>query len=507
MAIYSCNLTSVGRTTHQAGTAGAHLRYIARPEAQPVLDGHAMPLDAADARTWMDRAEAADRKNARVMDKIRVALPRELDEAQRTELVRDFCQGITGDRVPWMFAIHQSGKDAHNPHAHIVIRDRDLETGKRVLRLSDNMRDREAAGLEPKAVEWIRERWEHHANLALEQAGHEVRIDRRSLEAQGIDREPTIHIGPRAQHIDGHVQRPDSKIVKTGNGREIDYPMIDAGRTRKERQAEIIDMNLERAARSPDFETREWAVFEKQQRAADRVLDAELTAEARRRTLEERRLRSRFREEGMSLRQARDADCQARMQDHRAEHGAATRIMRDRHAQEQAALSKRHGQFWSRALETVDITGGTRRRKADEKRAQEARQRYERRQAGQQARANRQAIRDDLQATYAPQADAWRKRRSDALSALRSQQRAQETIADDKRQAREAEREQGRQRVAQAIQDMKRHAKAGGDRSGDRARQNFDAATKAQDQQRMESMRDELRKQRDRRGRGPGLGR
>ncbi len=490
MAIYSCNLTSVGRTTHQAGTAGAHLRYIARPEAQPVLDGHAMPLDPAKARTWMDRAEAEDRKNARVMDKIRVALPRELDEAQRAELVRDFCHGITGDRVPWLFAIHQTGKDAHNPHAHIVIRDRDLETGKRVLRLSDNMRDREAAGLEPKAVEWIRERWEHHANQALEKAGVDARIDRRSLETQGIEREPTIHIGPRAQHIDGYVQRPESKIVTTGNGREIDYPMIDAGRTRKERQAEIIDMNLERAVRSPDFETREWAVFEKQQRAADRVLDAELTAQARRRTLEERRLRSRFREEGAAIRQARDTDYQARMQAHRAEHGAATRIMRDRHAEEQTALAKRHGQFWSRALEAVDITGRTRRRKSGEKRDLEAAQRDERRKVGQQARAQRQAIRDDLTGLYAPQAQDWRQRRGEALSELRTRHLHQEALADQKRQHREAEREQGRQHVAQAIQDMKRR-------------------TKSDDQElrRMEAIREQLRKQREQRGSGPSLGR
>jgi hypothetical protein len=33
MAIYSCNLKSIGRTTHQAGTAGAHIRYISRSEA------------------------------------------------------------------------------------------------------------------------------------------------------------------------------------------------------------------------------------------------------------------------------------------------------------------------------------------------------------------------------------------------------------------------------------------------------------------------------------------
>jgi len=33
--------------------------------------------------------------------------------------------------------------------------------------------------------------------MALQLSGHEARIDHRTLEAQGIDREPTTHLGPR----------------------------------------------------------------------------------------------------------------------------------------------------------------------------------------------------------------------------------------------------------------------------------------------------------------------
>lgn len=62
------------------------------------------------------REEAADRKNARIIDKIRLALPRELDEEQRAKLVVDFARDLTQNRTPWYAAIHQNGKDAHNPH-------------------------------------------------------------------------------------------------------------------------------------------------------------------------------------------------------------------------------------------------------------------------------------------------------------------------------------------------------------------------------------------------------
>ena len=121
-----------------------------------------MPDDPDQARNWMDRAERASRKNARLLDKIRIALPRELNEAERAQLVRDFMDDLTGDaRVPWFAGIHQTGTDAHNPHVHIAVHDREVESGKRLLRLSDSTRDRIKTGLPgPKAVNWIRERWE-----------------------------------------------------------------------------------------------------------------------------------------------------------------------------------------------------------------------------------------------------------------------------------------------------------------------------------------------------------
>ncbi len=80
MAIYSCNLKSIGRSTHAAGTAGAHIRYISRPDADPVLLAERMPYEPDAARAWIDRAERAMRKNGRVLDKLRIALPAELDE-------------------------------------------------------------------------------------------------------------------------------------------------------------------------------------------------------------------------------------------------------------------------------------------------------------------------------------------------------------------------------------------------------------------------------------------
>jgi hypothetical protein len=54
---------------------GAHVRYIARPDACSHLDSEHFPVaDLDEAPAWIDRQEALDRKNARVLDKVRIAL-------------------------------------------------------------------------------------------------------------------------------------------------------------------------------------------------------------------------------------------------------------------------------------------------------------------------------------------------------------------------------------------------------------------------------------------------
>ena len=189
MAIYSLHVGRVGRSTHAAGTAAAHARYILRQSAaSDVLSEH-MPIGRKEVQSWLNAQEKADRKNARVIEKIMVALPRELHPLQRGRLVREYCNRITKGRAPWLAAIHDKGKDANNPHAHIIIRDRDIYTGKRVAQLS-----------EKGSCERLRALWETVANEALSRASQSVRIDRRSLKAQGKTRAPGRHRGVTFSH-------------------------------------------------------------------------------------------------------------------------------------------------------------------------------------------------------------------------------------------------------------------------------------------------------------------
>ncbi|MEM7492317.1 MAG: MobA/MobL family protein [Pseudomonadota bacterium] len=360
MAIYSCSLKSIGKTTHAAGTAGAHIRYIAREGAAAAVFSEHMPQGAEAARTWMDQEERAARKNARVCDKIMVALPRELDAVQQAELVRDYLKDLTQGQVPWFAAIHHD--KAHNPHAHIVIRDVSIQTRKRHLRLSDSPKDREKAGLIAKPVDWIRERWEHHANAALTKAGIDERIDRRTLEAQGVERVPTIHVGPNAKHIDENVAPPQSQIRVTYTGREIDYPIIDAGKTRRQHNAEIIDLNIEREARSADPATRAWAQFEREQRAKDRVVDNEIVAGQRRRTAIERRLKQGFQYRARQIRKARDEERAAARAFIREKYAAPLQTMKSAHRGKRDELADTHSRLSHRLMAFLDFTGRTRKR-------------------------------------------------------------------------------------------------------------------------------------------------
>ena len=186
VAIYSLHLRSIGKTTHAPRTAGAHIRYITRPEARADLLAARMPTERNAARRWLDREERRDRKNARVIDKITAALPIELDALQRRMLVMVFTERVTQGRAAWLAAIHQSGADAHNPHAHIVIRDRDPETGRRVALLS-----------EKGACRNIRLLWEQAVNAALEAQGSAQRVTRMSHAARGIETPPQRHRGPQ----------------------------------------------------------------------------------------------------------------------------------------------------------------------------------------------------------------------------------------------------------------------------------------------------------------------
>lgn len=211
MAIFHLTTKNISRSAGQSAVAKAaynarncltdertgELRDYSRKEGL-LFSGIFAPKNAPEwahdrAELW-NQAEAAEtRKNARTAREIEIALPHELTDEQRRYLVQDFVReqfvrrGMVAD-----VCIHAPDRtgDGRNYHAHILLTTREIGpegfTGKN--------RDWNKA----ETLEAWREAWERTANRHLERHGHEARIDRRTLKAQGIDREPTRHLGPQA---------------------------------------------------------------------------------------------------------------------------------------------------------------------------------------------------------------------------------------------------------------------------------------------------------------------
>lgn len=201
--------------------------------------------DRQELWTRIDAAEV--RRDARTAREIEIALPRELSQEQQRALVQEYVleqcvsRGMVAD-----VSIHD-GK-GENPHAHLLLSTREITPEG----FGVKVREWDSADL---VREW-REAWERHCNLALERGGVRGRIDHRSLQEQGIDREPTIHEGPKARAMARRGVESERVAVNQAV-REYNAVVIDLAHVRAEREqlrrdpravVQYVDQQLERYA-------------------------------------------------------------------------------------------------------------------------------------------------------------------------------------------------------------------------------------------------------------------
>ena len=238
MAVYFLNMRTFGRAGGSSAASAAAYRAgeRIRDERTGRIYDHSERLDvlhkeivlpsqfadedmawARDRSNLWNSAESAEtRKDARVAREYLVALPVELSPPQRLELVRGFSQELS-DRYGFAvdFAVHAPrdfpGSDPRNFHAHLLATTREVKleglAAKTTLEMRDG--DRRKLGLPPVINELlhVRQRWAAVTNEALQQSHIAARIDHRSLEAQGIDREPRPHIPRAAFEMERHGYR------------------------------------------------------------------------------------------------------------------------------------------------------------------------------------------------------------------------------------------------------------------------------------------------------------
>ena len=187
--------SAVGAAAYRSGTrlfeqsTGLWHDYSRKPDvvARGIEVPDGAPAWATDrAQLWNEVEASERRKDAQLARELTIALPAELTLPQQEELLRGYLQqqfvrqGMVAD-----YAIHHDNPD--NPHAHVLLTMRTLSReGFGRKETSWNARS--------QLMNW-RQAWAESANRALALAGHDVFIDARSYEAQGLGILPGIKIG------------------------------------------------------------------------------------------------------------------------------------------------------------------------------------------------------------------------------------------------------------------------------------------------------------------------
>src|SRR6185437_6214601 len=264
MAIFYLDIKTVARGTGRTATAAAAYRAgeRIRDERTGALYNHSkrndvlhkeifLPskLDRPDAGMewardrsvlWNTAEKAEQRSDSRVAREYMVALPPELSAEQRAALARTFSKEIA-DRynVAVDLAIHapRPEGDPRNFHAHLLATTREVTPEGLGPKTGIDMsgETRSELGLPPSRQEFVtlRARWAELANDALREANSEARIDHRTLEAQGIDREPT----PRLPWGALKAERRGERSEVAERIRERQRERFAAGREKMQQQA------------------------------------------------------------------------------------------------------------------------------------------------------------------------------------------------------------------------------------------------------------------------------
>jgi hypothetical protein len=146
---------------------------------------------------WNAVQQSGRRCNARLAREVLVHLAPEMTRPQRVALARRLSHEVA-DRYHSAvdFAVHEprAHADQRHHHAHILMTTRQVGPGgigaRTTLELSGTERHDRGLGPSRDDLLWLRERWAHISNEALQEAGLTARIDHRSYKDQGINREP-----------------------------------------------------------------------------------------------------------------------------------------------------------------------------------------------------------------------------------------------------------------------------------------------------------------------------
>ena len=238
-----------------------------RDEAVYTESDHMPSWAEDDPREYWDGADLYERENGRLYISADFALPRDLDVDTQIALAQTFAHALTDEKhLPYTLAIH-AGRDAdgheHNPHAHLMMSERQNDgidrSRKAWFSRADTEHPERGGALKSRTFhgrEWVehaRERWAALTNATLEKQGRAERVDHRSYERQGLDRDPGQHFGPAAAHMvdrgDDHDRLDHAAFVVDGRD---ELQAIDRAITQLETTRGVLVHQLEYSEERPD---------------------------------------------------------------------------------------------------------------------------------------------------------------------------------------------------------------------------------------------------------------
>jgi MobA/MobL family len=300
MAIYHLSAQVISRGYgHSAVHAAAYrarddltdertgLRHDYSRKADELLfEGIYAPKDAPDwararPQLW-NHVEAFEKhRRAELAREYVIALPHELTLDQNRYAVQDWVRdNFTRKGLIADVTIHAPSEqgDERNMHAHIMVVMRKLD-GSEFIRAKeryDTFSEKDAA--KKAELESLRESWARTGNRHLERHGFEPTLDHRTLDAQGIEREPTLHMGKSATAIERDGNLSELGGVNREISAENERKVIDLAAERVMREARAAAMgqveDIRPATASRDFSASQTAPEAAQTREAPAAASA-----------------------------------------------------------------------------------------------------------------------------------------------------------------------------------------------------------------------------------------
>lgn len=309
MAIFHLSVKPVSRGSGRTSTAAAAYRSASiirdertgethdyRRKSGVVYSAIMTPDGSTIARgdLW-NLAEASERrKDSRTAREYEIALPAELDQEGRQNLAEEFARHVMSKYgVAVDLCIHEPGKgDDRNHHAHIMTTTRRFEAGALGDKSEIEWEEKalKKAGL-PKGkqqIEELRQAWEVMANRSLGMAGIDARIDSRSLDAQGISRAPTIHLGPAAAAMERRGEQTERGDINrmaamTPAKVELDqFESLQAGIDQARAKAHQWKKNQEQRRRQEALERERQALEQERQQRLEQERQCQIEEERKR---------------------------------------------------------------------------------------------------------------------------------------------------------------------------------------------------------------------------------